>query len=221
TVTIVYKGEVAHRDSTGKGGVIGPGDVQWMTAAAGILHEEFHSEAFTQSGGTLEMVQLWVNLPAKDKMTPPTYQAIRDDDIPAVALPKKAGAVRVIAGNYAGHAGPARTFTPLHVWDVRLHAGARAELPAAAGWNTALVVLHGPVHVNGSASAGEAQLVVLDQNGEGLSIEAHDEAVMLLLSGEPINEPIVGRGPFVMNTQDEIAKAIADFNSGNFGEIAH
>lgn len=221
TVTIVYKGEVAHRDSTGKGGVIGPGDVQWMTAAAGILHEEFHSEAFSRSGGVLEMVQLWVNLPAKDKMTPPKYQAILNRDIPAVALPKEAGTVRVIAGNYSGYAGPASTFSPLLIWDVRLYAGASAELPAPEGWNTALVVLHGTVQVNGGARAREGQLVVLDSSGSGLSIEATDDAVMLLLSGQPIHEPVVGRGPFVMNTQDEIAKAIEDFNSGRFGHVAH
>ncbi|MGH9784830.1 MAG: pirin family protein [Terriglobia bacterium] len=219
TVTIVYEGEVAHRDSTGKGGVIGPGDVQWMTAGAGILHEEFHSEAFTQSGGTLDMVQLWVNLPAKDKMTAPGYQAIVNANIPSVTLAKGAGLVRIIAGNYAGQAGPARTFTPLHVWDVRLNPGANVELPAAEAWNTAVVVLHGSVEVNGAA-ARDAQMVLLDPSGTGLSIEAKDEATLLLLSGEPIREPIVGHGPFVMNTQDEIAQAFEDFSSGKFGRIA-
>ena len=221
TVTIVYKGEVAHRDSTGKGGVIGPGDVQWMTAAAGILHEEFHSEAFSRSGGVLDMVQLWVNLPAKDKMTPPKYQAILNRDIPAVALPKEAGTVRVIAGNYSGHAGPATTFSPLLIWDVRLHAGASVELPAPEGWNTALAVLHGTVQVNGGAPAREGQLVMLDSSGSGLSIEATDAAVMLLLSGHPIHEPVVGSGAFVMNTHEEIVKAIEDFTSGQFGHVAH
>jgi len=221
TVTIVYKGEVAHRDSTGKGGVIGPGDVQWMTAAAGILHEEFHSEAFSRSGGVLEMVQLWVNLPAKDKMTRPKYQAIFNRDIPAIALPNEAGIVRAIAGNYSGHAGPATTYSPLLIWDVRLHAGASAELPAPGGWNTALVVLHGTVQVNGGAPARDGQLVVLNSRGSGLSIEATDDAVMLLLSGQPIHEPIVGRGPFVMNTQEEIARAIKDFNSGQFERVSH
>jgi len=221
TVTIVYKGEVAHRDSTGRGGVIGPGDVQWMTAAAGILHEEFHSEAFSRSGGVLEMVQLWVNLPAKDKMTPPKYQAILNRDIPELALPEAAGTVRIIAGNYAGHAGPASTFSPLLVWEVRLHTGASAELPAPEDWNTAIVVLHGNVKVNGGAPARDGQLVVLDSSGSGLSIEATDDALILLLSGQPIHEPVVGLGPFVMNTQEEIAKAIEDFNSGRFGQIAH
>jgi quercetin 2,3-dioxygenase len=221
TVTIVYEGEVAHRDSTGKGGTIGPGDVQWMTAGAGILHEEFHSEPFTRSGGKLEMVQLWVNLPARDKMTAPGYQAISARDIPEVALPDGAGSVRVIAGRYDGHAGPAHTFTPMEVWDLRLNAGAAIDLPLPDGWNTALAVLHGSVLVNGSILAGEAQLVLLDRAGSGLSIEAKNtEAVVLLLSGEPIDEPIVGQGPFVMNTREEIAQAITDFNQGRFAQMA-
>lgn len=221
TVTIVYKGEVAHRDSTGKGGTIGPGDVQWMTAAGGILHEEFHSDAFTKTGGTLEMVQLWVNLPAKDKMTTPGYQAIADQDIPVVALEQKAGTVRVIAGEFGGKTGPARTFSPLQVLDIRLKAGSRAEIPAKNGWNTGIVVLHGNVHVNGTAPAGRAQLVMLSKDGEGLSIEAQDDAVLLVLSGEPLNEPVVGHGPFVMNTVEQIREAIEDFNNGRFGQIAH
>ena len=221
TVTIVYKGEVAHRDSTGQGGVIGPGDVQWMTAGAGILHEEFHSPAFTRSGGTLEMVQLWVNLPAKDKMIPPSYQAILERDIPVVNLPADAGAIRIIAGEHGGQTGPARTFSSMHVWDMRLTQGGISELVLPDGWNVALVILHGTVLVNGSDVAGEAQLVVLDRAGKNLSIEANTNAVVLLLSGESINEPIVGHGPFVMNTQQEIEQAIADFNSGRFGRIAN
>nr|WP_321269043.1 pirin family protein [uncultured Tolumonas sp.] len=220
TVTIVYKGEVAHRDSTGQGGVIGPGDVQWMTAASGIMHEEFHSELFTHSGGTLDMVQLWVNLPAKDKMSAPSYQAILNATIPSVPLPDGAGAVRVIAGNYAGLAGPARTFTPMNVWDIRLNTGATVELPAADSWNTAVVVLHGTVQINGQTIAHEAQMVLLDRCDSNLTLEANSDAILLLLSGEPIDEPIVGHGPFVMNTQDEIVQAITDFNSGRFGEIA-
>jgi quercetin 2,3-dioxygenase len=221
TVTIVYKGEVAHRDSTGQGGTIGPGDVQWMTAGAGILHEEFHSPAFTESGGVLEMVQLWVNLTARDKMTPPGYQAILDRDIPRVTLPDGAGTVRVIAGEYAGHSGPARTFTPMYVWDMRLTQGGISELTLPEGWNAAVVVLHGTVLVNDDAVAREAQMVVLDRAGQSLSIEANNDAVVLLLSGEPIDEPIVGHGPFVMNNQQEISQAMADFNSGRFGQITH
>lgn len=221
TVTIVYKGEVAHRDSTGQGGTIGSGDVQWMTAGAGILHEEFHSPAFTESGGILEMVQLWVNLPAKDKMTAPGYQAILDNDIPRVALPDEAGTIRVITGEYAGHTGPARTFTPMYVWDIRLKRGGITELTLPEDWSAAVIVLHGTVLVNGDAVAREAQMVVLDRAGQSLSIEANNDAVVLLLSGEPIDEPIVGHGPFVMNSQQEISQAMADFNSGRFGQITH
>jgi quercetin 2,3-dioxygenase len=221
TVTVVYKGEVAHRDSTGQGGVIGPGDVQWMTAAAGILHEEFHSDAFTRTGGTLDMVQLWVNLPARDKTSAPRYQAIPRDTIPSVALPAGAGAVRVIAGNYAGHAGPARTFTSMNVWDVRLSAGARVELPATPGWNTALAVLHGTLQVNEQDIATAAQLVVFDTHGDRISIATNSDTTVFVMSGEPIDEPVVSHGPFVMNTQDEIIQAVRDFNSGRFGQIAH
>ncbi|WP_029049779.1 pirin family protein [Cupriavidus sp. amp6] len=220
TVTIVYKGEVAHRDSTGQGGVIGPGDVQWMTAGAGILHEEFHSPAFSRSGGALEMVQLWVNLPARDKMAAPGYQAIVDRDIPAVALPDGAGSVRVIAGEYGGKAGPARTFTPMHVWDMRLAQGGAVRLPLPDGWHTALVVLRGRVTVNAEATVRDAEMVVLDGAGDAVTLEAGSDAVVLLLSGEPIDEPIVGHGPFVMNTEAEIAQAFEDFSSGRFGNMA-
>ncbi|MNG93721.1 Quercetin 2,3-dioxygenase [compost metagenome] len=221
TVTIVYQGEVAHHDSTGQGGVIGPGDVQWMTAASGIMHEEFHSEAFTRSGGTLDMVQLWVNLPAKDKMSSPGYQAIRSDSIPVHELADEAGLVRIIAGDYAGQTGPARTFSPMNVWDLRLHGGARVQLPAVDGWNTAIVVLKGRARVNGQEEVGEAQMVLLDPRGTGIEIETREDAVLLLLSGEPIDEPIVGYGPFVMNSQLEITQAIDDFNNGRFAQVAH
>ncbi|MCI2809410.1 pirin family protein [Eoetvoesiella caeni] len=220
TVTIVYKGEVAHRDSTGQGGIIGPGDVQWMTAGAGILHEEFHSEAFAKAGGTLEMVQLWVNLPASDKMAVPGYQAILDGDIPAIALPDNAGTVRVIAGEFAEQSGPARTFSPMHVWDLRLNQGSINELDVPEGWSTALIVLRGTVLVNGSTVARESQMAVLEQAGSQVTIEANNDAVVLLISGEPIDEPIVGYGPFVMNSEEEIAQAMEDFNSGRFGQMA-
>ncbi len=216
TVTIVYKGEVSHRDSTGKGGTIGPGDVQWMTAASGILHEEFHSEAFARSGGPMHMVQLWVNLPAKDKLTAPGYQGIVDGDIPVVELP--GARVRVIAGDFNGAKGPARTFTPMQVWDLSLKAGGEASFELTDGWNTALIILGGEVVANG-AEAKEAQMVVLDPKGTTLTLRSKDGATLLLLSGEPIDEPIAGYGPFVMNTEDEIEMAIADFNSGHFGEI--
>lgn len=220
TVTIVYKGEVAHRDSTGQGGVIGPGDVQWMTAGAGIIHEEFHSKAFSQTGGSLEMVQLWVNLPAKDKMTEPSYQAILNEQIPSVALPNEAGQLRVIAGEFEGHQGPAQTFTAMNVWDLRLNQGAQLSLSLPEGWTSAVVVLHGTVQVNGKAIARDAQMVVLDQAGQHIALEANSETSLLLLSGEPLNEPIVGYGPFVMNTTQEINQAFNDFNSGKFGNVA-
>jgi redox-sensitive bicupin YhaK (pirin superfamily) len=221
TVTIVYDGEVAHRDSTGQGGVIGPGDVQWMTAGGGILHEEFHSPGFTKSGGPFRMVQLWVNLPAKDKGTPPGYQGILAADIPTVDLPKGAGTARIIAGKLGSATGPASTFTPINVWDVRLKAGSSVTLDLPDGHNSALVVLAGHVTVGGSQSVGEAEMVLLSRDGAGVAIEADGDAVILVLTGEPIEEPIAGYGPFVMNSQAEIRQAIDDFNAGRFGQIAY
>lgn len=220
TVTIVYEGEVAHRDSTGAGGLIGPGDVQWMTAASGILHEEFHSPGFTRTGGAMEMVQLWVNLPARSKMEPPGYQNILDAQIPSVALPGGAGRVRVIAGAFDGHKGPARTHTPMDVWDLRLTQGKTVRLPLEKGHTAALVVLAGTVLVNGEAVAREAQLVQFQRDGEALEIEANSDAKLLFLGGEPIEEPVVGHGPFVMNTREEIVQAFHDFQSGRFGRMA-
>lgn len=217
TVTIVYEGEVAHRDSTGAGGTIGPGDVQWMTAASGILHEEFHSAAFARAGGPLEMVQLWVNLPARDKLSAPGYQTLRNADIPRVALPGGAGSVRVIAGDFAAAHGPARTFTPINVWDVRLNAGASTELQAQPGHTLALVVLHGTVMVNGQEVVRAGQLVHLDRAADSVHLEANNEVTLLWLSGEPIDEPVVGHGPFVMNTTAEIEQALDDLRSGRFG----
>lgn len=219
TVTIVYEGEVEHRDSTGKGGVIGPGDVQWMTAAGGILHEEFHSPAFTRKGGTLQMVQLWVNLPAKDKNAEPGYQSLLDRDIPSVSLPDEAGTLRVIAGNYEGHRGPARTFTPIDLWDVRLRRDGVASLSLPEGRTAIVVVLKGTVQVNGDAIAREAQFVLLDRAGGEISLEANGDASLLVLGGEPIDEPVVMHGPFVMNTADEIRQAMSDFQDGRFGKI--
>ncbi|NWC97055.1 MULTISPECIES: pirin family protein [unclassified Pseudomonas] len=219
TVTIVYKGEVEHRDSTGAGGIIGPGDVQWMTAARGIIHEEFHSEAFARSGGALEMVQLWVNLPAKDKMTDAGYQTLLDSDIPTLPLADHAGSLRLIAGEFDGVKGPARTFTPIDVWDMRLNAGRSVTLDLHAGRNTALVVLRGTVRINGTEVAREGQLAVFERDGTQLRLESSDDATVLLLSGEPIDEPIVGHGPFVMNTEQEIHQAFADYQSGQFGQM--
>ncbi|HTL13711.1 MAG TPA: pirin family protein [Thermomonas sp.] len=219
TVTIVYAGEVEHRDSAGNGGVIGPGDVQWMTAAGGILHEEFHSAAYAARGGPFEMVQLWVNLPARDKQAPAGYQGLVDAQIPAVALPDGAGTARIIAGEYAGQRGPARTFTPINVWDVRLSAGRSVALPQPEGWTTLVVVLDGTVELNGAQVLRPAQMATLSTAGTGLTLEASGDAKLLLLAGEPIDEPVVGYGPFVMNSQQEIAQAVADFNAGRFGRM--
>ena len=219
TVTIVYQGEVSHRDSTGQGGTIGPGDVQWMTAGSGILHEEFHSESFTRSGGTLQMIQLWVNLPAQHNMTPPRYQAILNAEMPTVALPEQAGAVRVIAGQIGQHKGPAHTFTPMNVWDLKLNQGGWTTIAAAEGWNTALIVLSGQIKINDTGVAKDGEMAVLSAQGADLSIQALTDASVLLLSGEPIDEPVMGYGPFVMNTRQEIEQAIMDFNSGKFGEM--
>jgi redox-sensitive bicupin YhaK (pirin superfamily) len=219
TVTIVYQGEVAHRDSTGKGGLIGPGDVQRMTAASGIQHQEFHYAGLTRSGGTLEMVQLWVNLPAKDKNAAPDYQTILDRDIPSVDLPDGAGTLRVIAGEHEGRRGPARTFTPIDVWDVQLRRDGATRLTLPEGRTLVVVVLRGTVLVNGSDIAREAQSVLLDLHGGDVTLEANTDASVLVLSGEPIDEPVVMHGPFVMNTAEEINDAIRDFQNGRFGEI--
>ena len=219
TVTIVYQGEVAHRDSVGNSGLIGPGDVQWMTAASGILHEEFHSPAFTRKGGALEMAQLWVNLPAEHKMTAPRYQTLLDADIPRVALAAGAGSLRVIAGRYEGRVGPGSTFSPLNVWDLRLTAGHTTLLSVPDGHTTAIAVLRGSVIVNGSRRTGDAELLVLDRAGDEVAIEARADSTVLLLSGVPIPEPIVGYGPFVMNSREEIETAMRDFQSGKFGSM--
>lgn len=220
TVTVVYEGEVEHRDSTGAGGKIGPGDVQWMTAGAGILHEEFHSEAFTRRGGNLHMVQLWVNLPAKDKMTEPSYQTLLNKDIPVVALPGEAGSVRVIAGEFDGRRGAARTFSPVDVWDVRLDQGRSASFGFRKGNTVALVILRGNVQINGGDIVREGQFVLMDREAGEVLLEAGGvDASLLILSGEPLDEPIAGYGPFVMNTNEEIEQAIRDFNSGQFGRI--
>ncbi|ACI92932.1 pirin domain protein [Afipia carboxidovorans OM5] len=220
TVTIVYDGEVEHKDSTGHGGVIGPGDVQWMTAAGGILHEEYHSPGFAKSGGPFRMVQLWVNLPAKDKTAPGGYQSIVSADIPVVELPNAAGSARIIAGELLGAKGPARTFTPINVWDVRLNSDADLTLDLPEGHTAMLVVLSGHVTVNDSQQAGEAEVVLLDRDGSGAAVHADGDATLLVLTGEPIDEPIAGYGPFVMNSEAEIKQAIDDFNNGRFAQTA-
>ncbi|HSV52327.1 MAG TPA: pirin family protein [Burkholderiaceae bacterium] len=219
TVTIVYEGEVEHRDSTGSGGTIGPGDVQWMTAAGGIVHEEFHGREFARRGGPFEMIQLWVNLPAKDKMSKPGYQGITDGQIPKVDLPGNAGFVRVIAGQYDGKAGPAHTFSPMNVWDLRVKAGQPVEFALPGGHTTALFVLKGSIKLPGGEITREGELAVMERDGSQLAFEAVEDATLLLLNGEPTNEPIVGYGPFVMNSEAEIRQAFADFQSGKMGRI--
>ena len=222
TVTVAYQGEVAHKDSTGAGGIIAEGDVQWMTAGAGIIHEEYHSEAFSQAGGVLEMVQLWVNLPAKDKSTPPAYQHLSKEAIPVVNLENNTGYLRLIAGEYQGTQGAARTFTEMNVWDVVVNANEQISLTVPATHNLSMVVLRGEASFNQQESAGAGQLVVFQKTAGDVQIQAGDEALkILLLSGVPIDEPIVGYGPFVMNSREEIIDAINDFNSGRFGQIAH
>lgn len=216
TVTIVYDGQVSHRDSTGNGGTIGPGEVQWMTAASGILHEEFHSKGYSKTGGPFRMVQLWVNLPAKDKSAPAGYQAITRDMIPEVEL--KGGKARLIAGALDGVKGPAKTFTPVSLWDVRLDADAEIHLPLPDGHNSMVAVLSGHVTIDGKG-VGEAEIARLSAEGEGTTIKADGDAMVLVLTGEPIDEPVVGYGPFVMNTESEIREAIADFNEGRFGTM--
>jgi len=219
TVTILYSGEVEHRDSSGGGGKIGPGDVQWMTAGSGLVHEEMHSWDYTRRGGPFEAIQLWVNLPARLKMTPPKYQTLTAERIPAVALPDNAGTVRVIAGEFGGVKGPAETFTPMSLWDMRLNGGSGTLLTAPAGHNAAVFVLSGAIRVNGGTAARDAELVVLDRKGEAFRVDAESDAKLLVLSGEPIDEPVFGYGPFVMNNEAEIRRAIADYQSGKMGHL--
>jgi redox-sensitive bicupin YhaK (pirin superfamily) len=224
TVTVAYQGELEHRDSTGSGGKIGAGDVQWMTAGKGIVHEEFHSQEFTRKGGTLQMVQLWVNLRAKDKSAPPGYQTLLNAQIPSVALSQDAGTVRVIAGDYAGRKGAAKTFTPINLWDVTLRAGKSVELPLPDGHTTTFLVLSGEVAVNGETegrtTAREGDLAIFARAGEGISLTAKSDARLLVMGGEPIAEPIVGHGPFVMNSRAEIQQAFEDYQLGKMGELA-
>ena len=219
TVTIVYSGEVEHKDSYGGGGKIGPGDVQWMTAASGLVHEEFHGSEFAQKGGIFEMIQLWVNLPKKDKMTTPRYQGVMDSQIPNVALPDGEGSVRVIAGEYQGHQGGAQTFTPINLWDVKLKASSQANFKLPEGHTALLFVLKGKIKLQGGELISEAEMAVMEKEGKELSFSAESDSVILFLGGEPLNEPIVGYGPFVMNTQEEIRQAFVDYQSGKMGRI--
>ena len=218
TVTIAYKGSVAHHDSTGSSGIINAGDVQWMTAGNGILHKEYHEEAFSKKGGPFEMVQLLVNLPKKDKSTTPHYQELTKDGMGKVQLADNGGEVNVIAGNFNGVAGPAQTYSPVNLFDIKLNEGAETTTSIPAGHNTALLVVNGSVQVNDEI-VGEHSFVLFENKGEEIHIKANQQSVVLLLSGEPLNEPIVSYGPFVMNTEAEIREAIADFNMGKFGVL--
>ena len=221
TVTIAYQGEVTHKDSHGGGGTIKTGDVQWMTAGAGLVHEEFHSPTFAETGGLFEMVQLWVNLPAADKMTAPKYQAIEAEGIPVIQFDDGAGHIRVIAGQFAEQTGPASTFSPVNVWDGALKAGHAQYIHVPVDHNTLVVVLEGEMLLNGSQKVADYSIVLFANDGEAeIQLEATTDAKFLVLTGKPLNEPIQGHGPFVMNSKDEIIQAFSDFNSGKFGEIA-
>ncbi|HRN55144.1 MAG TPA: pirin family protein [Agriterribacter sp.] len=218
TVTIAYKGSVEHYDSTGNSGIIHPGDVQWMTAGAGILHKEFHEKEFSKKGGPFEMVQLWVNLPKKDKSAPAHYQPITAAQMGKVQLPNNSGLVNVIAGTFNAVKGPAVTYSPVNLFDVKLNKGGEVAVNISREHNTALLVVSGSIEVNGE-KAGEHSFVLFNNDGEEITIKATENAVVLLLSGEPINEPIASYGPFVMNTQEEIYEAIEEFQSGKYGVL--
>jgi redox-sensitive bicupin YhaK (pirin superfamily) len=218
TVTIAYKGRIAHNDSSGGGGVIGEGDVQWMTAASGVLHKEFHEQEWSKKGGDFQMVQLWVNLPAKDKMSAPKYQAIKNDQISRVTVDKGLGEIEVIAGELDGVIGAATTFTPMHVYNARFKAGGRYTFNLPADYNTGILLIEGQARFNGEA-AGPSDFVLFRNEGEQIEVESDTDSIFLVLSGEPINEPIAHYGPFVMNTQQEIMQAIDDYNTGKFGYL--
>jgi redox-sensitive bicupin YhaK (pirin superfamily) len=219
TVTVAYKGSVAHHDSGGGGGVIAEGDVQWMTAASGVLHKEYHSEAFSKTGGDFQMVQLWVNLPAKDKMSKPKYQAITNAQIPKIAIANNGGQVEVIAGNYAGNNGAASTFSPVHMLNAKLNKGAEANFSFPPHFNTGLLVIEGAVIVNGTEDVPFDHFALFTNLGETFTIKASENSVVLILSGEPLREPIAAHGPFVMNTRQEIMQAFEDYETGKFGEL--
>lgn len=221
TVTIAYKGEVEHKDSSGGGGTIKTGDVQWMTAGAGIIHEEFHSKEFAKTGGLFEMVQLWVNLPAKDKMAPASYQAIESADIPVVSFADDAGQMRVIAGTFRDVKGPASTFSSINVWDGQLKAEQSEHIHVPMSHTVLVVVLEGELLINGTQKVQDSSIVLFEQNDDPtLLLEATKDTKFLVLTGEPLNEPIQGYGPFVMNTKEEITEAFNDFNNGKFGRIS-
>ncbi len=218
TVTIAYQGRVEHGDSSGGGGIIGQGDVQWMTAASGVLHKEFHETEWAKEGGIFQMVQLWVNLPAKDKMSPPKYQAIKNSEMKNVDLGEN-GFIEVIAGEFNGEKGPATTFSPVNLMNAKLKSGGKAEFSFPANFNTAALVIEGNIMVNGEEKVPTDHLVLFQNEGENFTIEATEDSIVLILSGEPLNEPIYPHGPFVMNTREEIIQAFDDFNKGKFGYL--
>ncbi|MEZ4792798.1 MAG: pirin family protein [Gelidibacter sp.] len=219
TVTIAYKGKVAHHDSSGGGGIIGEGDVQWMTAASGVLHKEYHEKEWSKTGGDFQMVQLWVNLPKKDKMSPPKYQAIKHDDINVHELQNGAGNIEVIAGAYKGTKGVASTFTPIHMLNAKLNKGGKADFEFPASYNTVLLVLEGSIVINGIEKTPTDHLALMANDGDSFNIEATEDAIVLVLSGKPINEPIAAHGPFVMNSKEELIEAFNDYNNGKFGYL--
>ena len=219
TVTIAYKGKVAHHDSRGGGGVIGEGDVQWMTAGSGLLHKEYHEQEFNRTGGPFQMVQLWVNLPAKDKMTPPKYQAITNAEMGRVSLPE-GGEIEIIAGEFGGVKGPATTFTPVHLYNLKLKKGEKVDLAFPSGYTTAMLAIEGSALINDTEKLPVNNLALFERDGEGLTVEALEDGVFLLMSGEPLNEPIAQHGPFLMNTYAEIAQAIDDYQQGKFGQLS-
>lgn len=219
TVTIAYHGAVAHHDSAGNSGIIYPGDVQWMTAASGILHKEYHEAEFSKKGGDFQMVQLWVNLPAKDKMSRPKYQGLKYSDITKHPLADNAGNIEVIAGTYEGTKGSASTFTPLHVYNARLNAGGKAKFNFPANYNTGFVIIEGSIKINGNEVAKTDEFVHFKNDGTDIEIEALENCIVLVLSGEPINEPIAQYGPFLMNKPEEIQQALRDYNEGKFGYL--
>ncbi|MFC3561554.1 pirin family protein [Pedobacter jamesrossensis] len=219
TVTIAYHGAVAHHDSSGNSGIIYPGDIQWMTAASGILHKEYHEQAYSLAGGPFQMVQLWVNLPAKDKMSKPKYQAIKQADLATFTLQDEGGKIEIIAGNYQGIKGNANTFTPIELYNARLNKGGKANFNFAANFNTGFMVIEGSIKVNGEDTAEVNNFIHFKNDGEEISIEALENSIVLILSGEPIDEPIFQYGPFLMNTESEIEIAISDYNHGKFGYL--
>lgn len=218
TVTIAYKGRVEHGDSAGGGGIIGEGDVQWMTAASGVLHKEFHETEWAKEGGIFQMVQLWVNLPAKDKMSPPKYQAIQNSEMKKVDLDEN-GFIELIAGEYQGEKGPATTFSPVHLMNAKLKKGGKTDFSFPANFNTAALVIEGNIMVNGEENAPTDHFVLFENEGENFTIEASEDTVVLIISGEPLKEPIFHHGPFVMNNRNEILQAFDDFNQGKFGYL--